>query len=105
MDEKTELQQEQEKREVQEEEQNKVPQPHYSWPTSKPGPFETPPPPGQRIMPSRTDQVIEVEYNQETGEPSTGDPRKWNADETTTGPVGFDQLETAQEIERKRERK
>ncbi len=102
MDEKTELRRRQEKQEV---EEYKVPQPHYSWPTSKPGPFATPPPPGQRIMPSRTDQVVEVEYNQETGEPVTYDARRGYVDETTTGPVGFDQQETAQEIERKRQRR
>ncbi len=40
------------------------------WPTSIPGPFVTPPPPGQRHMPTRTEQVVEVEYNQETGTPA-----------------------------------
>ncbi|HZU65747.1 MAG TPA: hypothetical protein VFA09_00590 [Ktedonobacteraceae bacterium] len=40
------------------------------WPTSKPGPFVTEPPPGQRRMPTRTEQVVEIEYNQETGNPS-----------------------------------
>lgn len=35
-----------------------------SWPTSKPGPLVTEPPPGQRRMPTRTEQVVEVEYNQ-----------------------------------------
>jgi hypothetical protein len=41
------------------------------WPTSIPGPLITEPPPGQRRMPTRTDQVVEVEYNQETGTPAT----------------------------------
>jgi hypothetical protein len=40
------------------------------WPTSKPGPMVTEPPPGQRRMPLRTDQVIEVGYDQERGIPS-----------------------------------
>jgi hypothetical protein len=41
------------------------------WPTSIPGPLITEPPPGQRRMPTRTDQVVELEYNQETGTPTT----------------------------------
>ncbi|HJT57207.1 MAG TPA: hypothetical protein VJ761_11980 [Ktedonobacteraceae bacterium] len=41
-----------------------------AWPTSVPGPLVTPPPSGQRRMPTRTEQVVEVEYNQETGTPS-----------------------------------
>ena len=45
--------------------------PHPTWPTSKPGPQATQPPPGQKPMPGRTDQVVEVGYNQETGTPST----------------------------------
>jgi len=36
------------------------------WPTSIPGPLVTEPPQGQRRMSTRTDQVVEVEYNQET---------------------------------------
>jgi hypothetical protein len=31
----------------------------------------TEPPQGQRRMPTRTDQVVELEYNQETGTPET----------------------------------
>ncbi|HEX6477739.1 MAG TPA: hypothetical protein VF043_02760 [Ktedonobacteraceae bacterium] len=40
------------------------------WPTSIPGPLITEPPAGQRRMSTRTDQVVEVEYNQETGTPA-----------------------------------
>lgn len=40
------------------------------WPTSKRGPMVTEPPLGQRRMPLRTDQVIEVGYDQERGIPS-----------------------------------
>jgi len=39
------------------------------WPTSIPGPLRTAPPPGQRPMRTRTDQVVELEYDQETGTP------------------------------------
>jgi hypothetical protein len=47
-------------------------QPRYpTWPTSQRGPMTTPPPPGQRpINAQRSEQVAEVGYNQETGEPS-----------------------------------
>jgi len=73
MDEKTELRQIQETRQTQEVEEYRITVPHYPWPTSKPGPFAVPPPPGQIPMPTRTDQMVEIEYNQETGEPAIGD--------------------------------
>jgi len=37
------------------------------WPTSKPGPKVTEPPPGQRRLHLRTEQVIELNYDQEQG--------------------------------------
>ncbi len=37
------------------------------WPTSKPGPKVTEPPPGQRRLNLRTEQVIELNYDQERG--------------------------------------
>ena len=37
------------------------------WPTSEPGPMVTEPPPGQKRVPLRTDQVIEINYDQEHG--------------------------------------
>ena len=41
-----------------------------AWPTSRPGPWVTPPPPGMRSVNTlRPEQVTEVGYNQETGEP------------------------------------
>jgi len=39
------------------------------WPTSKRGPLVTEPPPGQRRVPLRTDQVVEINYDQERGMP------------------------------------
>ncbi len=39
------------------------------WPSSRPGPMVTEPPQGQRRMPLRTDQVVEIEYDQERGMP------------------------------------
>ena len=40
------------------------------WPTSKRGPMVTEPPPGQKRVPLRTDQVIEIDYDQELGMPA-----------------------------------
>ena len=37
------------------------------WPTSKPGPFVKEPPPGTRLMPLRTEQTVEINYDQERG--------------------------------------
>lgn len=37
------------------------------WPTSRPGPEVTEPPPGQKPMPLRPEQVVEVNYDQERG--------------------------------------
>ena len=104
MDEKTELRKRRDREETQEVEEYRVPLPHWPWPTSKPGPFAVPPPPGQAPMPTRTDQMVEIEYNQETGEPGTYDPRRWYPDDTT-GPPGFDQQETVQDVVRKQEQR
>lgn len=69
--------------------------PHFNWPTSKPGPLATQPPPGQKPMLGRTEQVVEIGYNQETGEPGTAHPARYLPDESLQGKTGFDQLETA----------
>ena len=37
------------------------------WPRSKPGPKVTEPPAGMRRIPLRTEQVVELDYNQEEG--------------------------------------
>jgi hypothetical protein len=105
MDEHTELRQMQRNEEMRQVQEQRLFLPHFPWPTSKPGPYATPPPPGERPMPGRTDQMVEIAYNQETGVPATDDPRKWFPDEARAGATGFDQLETAQEVERKRKRK
>ncbi len=69
------------------------------WPTSKHGPRATPPPPGMRpINAIRAEQVVEVGYNQATGEPATQDPVRYNPDEAKVGKdTGFDHQETAQD--------
>lgn len=41
------------------------PLPH--WPTSKPGPRVTEPSPGTKRMPLRTEQVVEINYDQQQG--------------------------------------
>lgn len=45
------------------------PLPH--WPTSRPGPLVTEPPPGTKRVPLRTEQVVELDYDQERGVPVT----------------------------------
>jgi hypothetical protein len=40
------------------------------WPTSKPGSMVTELPPGQNLMPLRTDQVVEIDYDQNRGVPA-----------------------------------
>ena len=42
---------------------------HLKWPTSRPGPQATPPPPGMKPVATRTDQMVEIAYDQERGEP------------------------------------
>ena len=79
-------------------------QPQYpEWPTSKPGPHSTLPPPGMSpINVMRPEQVKELGYNQETGEPGTQSPLRSMPDASLVGHTGFDQLETAQESLKKR---
>lgn len=78
--------------------------PSIPWPTSKAGPEVTPPPPGQVLLPGRTEQVLEVGYDQTTGRPSTDDPRRAFPDETQVGTTSFEQRETAQDVARKRKK-
>jgi hypothetical protein len=44
------------------------------WPTSKPGPQATSPPPGQSPHPKRTDQMVYACYDQERGMPCAPPP-------------------------------
>jgi hypothetical protein len=78
--------------------------PQYpNWPTSKPGPHSTLPPPGMRsINAMRSEQVKELGYNQETGEPGIQSPLRSQPDASMEGQTSFDQLETAQESLKKR---
>ncbi len=79
--------------------------PHFPWPTSRPGPLATQPPPGQKPMHGRSDQMVEIGYNQETGTPSDDHPARTLPDASLKGKTAFDQLETAQEALKKRKRR
>src|SRR5260370_32996286 len=79
--------------------------PRFNWPTSKPGPFATPPPPGQKPMPSRTDQMVEIGYNQETCTPITDDPLRSMSEEALQGRTSLDQQETDIDSSHKQKRK
>ena len=67
------------------------------WPTSKPGPRVTEPPPGQKRVATRREQVAEVGYNQETGEPATLAAARSQADESVQGSVAPDQVQSIQQ--------
>lgn len=74
-----------------------------NWPTSIPGPRVTPPPPGMRAANAmRSEQVAEVGYNQESGEPGSQSPLRSLPDESMKGRTSFDQQETAQDVLKKR---
>lgn len=69
-------------------------QPRYPmWPTSKPGPQSTPPPPGMRTINTlRPEQMVEVGYNQETGTPGTLAPSRSLPESSQQPNVSPDQL-------------
>jgi hypothetical protein len=97
------MEQEQEQQSLQVQEQGGFPR--FNWPTSKPGPQAMQPPPGQKPMPGRTEQMEEIGYNQETGTPITDSPLSAKPDESLKGSTAIDQKETAQEALNKRKRK
>ncbi|MBA2682184.1 MAG: hypothetical protein H0U76_27800 [Ktedonobacteraceae bacterium] len=81
---------------------------HYPiWPTSKPGPRATQPPPG--MLPThifRTEQMTEIAYNQETGEPVDDSPERTLPNEAEKGSVSFDlKPKTGQETLGKRKQR
>src|SRR5579885_2966095 len=74
-------------------------QPHYpSWPTSVPGPWETPPPEGMRPVANamRREQVLEIAYNQETGEPRLDRSPDVTGGQPQPYAQSYDQQEVAQ---------
>ncbi|GCE04733.1 hypothetical protein [Dictyobacter aurantiacus] len=79
-----------------------------TWPTSRPGPRATPPPPGMRSFnPFRPEQVSEVGYNQETGEPVSSDQQSRSLpDPSMADLASFDQKPTTgQEMLGKRKKR
>jgi hypothetical protein len=68
------------------------------WPTSRPGPQVTEPLPGQKRLGKRTEQVVEVGYNQETGEPGLRVPARSELDELIAGPVSTEQEKDIQQV-------
>ena len=78
-----------------------------NWPSSKRGPRVTPPPPG--MLPThifRPEQMTEIAYNQETGEPVDESPERTLPDEAKTGSVSFDlKPKTGQETLGKRKQR
>ncbi len=52
------------------------PFPYPLWPTSKPGPGATLPPPGQKPLSMRTDQMVYACYDQERGIPCVPAPTR-----------------------------
>ncbi|BCL82158.1 hypothetical protein ccbrp13_46230 [Ktedonobacteria bacterium brp13] len=73
-----------------------------SWPVSKPGPEATPPPPGMRpVNALRPEQMVEIGYNQETGEPGSLDYERALPNEAKTGTVSFD-LQDSRKKKKKR---
>jgi hypothetical protein len=75
---------------------------HYpSWPTSKPGPRSTSPLAGMRsVNPFRPEQMAEIGYNQEIGQPSVDSPQRSVPDASVHG--HFDQPKNAQDTLGKR---
>ena len=88
--------QEQEQEAVQTTDISKLPK-LPKWPTSKPGPHVTEPPPGQKRVTTRREQVAEVGYNQEAGQPATLSSARSQANESIHGSVSPDQVQSTQQ--------
>lgn len=77
-----------------------------TWPTSKAGPPVTPPPPGMRPQVKRTEQMVEIGYNQVTGEAGSAAPERSLPSPDLKGRVSPDEEKSMEEaaIKRSRER-
>lgn len=73
------------------------------WPTSKRGPQTTPPPPGMHPDARRPEQLIEVNYDQETGEPGSNDLERSQATDRA-GSVAPDQEQSLEDASAARSR-
>lgn len=82
-------------------------EPRYqSWPTSKPGPLSTAPLAGTRsINTFRPEQMAEIAYNQETGQPSVDSPQHAGLDASVHGLTNLDQPKNAQDTLGKRKKR
>ena len=80
----------------------KIP-PLPAWPTSKAGPEATPPPPGERPMPTRTDQMVEIAYDMEAGVSSSRMPAHTEPNVTLPGASSYNQQ--AEAVEQRRAEK
>ncbi len=78
-----------------------------SWPTSEPGPLSTSPLVGTySINPFRPEQMAEIAYNQEMGQPSVDDSSQHSVlDASVHGPTSFDQPKNAQDMLGKRKQR
>jgi hypothetical protein len=77
-----------------------------SWPTSKPGPLSTSPLAGMRpINVFRPEQVAEIGYNQETGEPSVNSTQRSMPDASIHGPTSSDHPKNAHDALGKRKQR
>ena len=75
--------------------------PHFTWPSSKPGPRAKQPPPGQRSMKTRTEQMVEIGYNQEAGTPSNESLARSLPDPSRQDSAAFDQQDTLKKRKKK----
>ena len=67
------------------------------WPTSKPGPGVTLPPPGQKPLWARTDQMVYASYDQERGIPCVLPPTRAvreNQTRTSLSVVSLQEVDT-----------
>lgn len=80
----------------------KIP-PLPAWPTSKAGPQVTPPPPGEKAVSTRTDQMVEIAYDMETGVSSARMPAHTTPDVTLPGASSYNQQ--AEAVEKRRAEK
>ena len=76
-----------------------------TWPTSKAGPQATPPPAGEKPTPTRTDQMVEIAYDMETGVSSARAPAHLTPNVTLPGASSYNQQAEAVEQQRQQEEK
>ena len=81
----------------------KIP-PLPAWPTSQAGPQVTPPPPGTKPVPTRTDQMVEIAYDMEAGVSSARVPAHTTPNVTLPGASSYNQQAEAVEKRRRAEK-